>query len=230
MRNSRALTICIETYKKRTLLEVSRKLYAETMAQSARGFAIVDAITPKLANVLHVSVLITSKEPFKYEILLSGIWEIELSDPKGLEDLLHGRIPVGTQDGIAFIRKALGHAVDSSALSRFVSKSLDEQQNLQAQWQEYKDEEPKKRAKLVLPKWPQWPSEIEDTTPIQVLLDLGKLPYPKTTPEDTRTIIAFGKLVYLMLENWMTIEEERLRRKYLKKEDKTPRLWPPNFN
>jgi hypothetical protein len=47
------------------------------MAQSARGFAIVDAITPQLANVLHVSVLITSKEPFKYEILLSGIWEIE---------------------------------------------------------------------------------------------------------------------------------------------------------
>ena len=205
-------------------------MYAGTMTQVARGFAIIDAITPELANVLHVSVLITSKEPFKYEILLSGIWEIELSNNKGLEDLLFGRLSVGTKDGVAFMKRALGRDVNSNALSNFISTSLEEQKNLQDQWQKYRDEEPKKRAKLVLPKWPNWPTEIEDATPIQILSDLGKLPYPSTTPEDTRTIVAFGKLVYLMLENWMTIEEERLRRKYLKKDEKTPRPWPPNFS
>jgi len=195
-----------------------------------RGFAIVDALNPKTVNILHVSIIVASQEPLKYEISLSGIWELTSKDVGQIESLLFGRIPVGTKDGIAFIKRSVGIDIQSNPLLNFVTSSQAEQDRLQVIWQKHKDDEPKKRKNLVTPKWPQWPTNIEDAVPMEILTGLGKLPYSAETPKEMRTLIAFGRLVYLMLENWMTIEEERTRRPFLKLDEKFARQWPPTFH
>ena len=199
------------------------------MDKAKRGFVIVDALDEHLAFFLHTSILLTSVEPLKYEIWLSGIWEVDKNDRETIRGLLKDRVPVGTIDGLAFIESAVGIKVSSQALQNFVNACHVEQSELQKSWQEYKEAEPSKRKNLVTPKWPSWPENVSDAAPIELLGELGKLAYPADTPKDMQTMVAFGKLMYLMLENWMNIEEERIRRKFLKEKHPGARLWPPSF-
>jgi hypothetical protein len=200
------------------------------VSSMVRGFVIVDALNAKTAAISHVSVLVSNQQPLQYEVSVSGIWEVSANEVEHATQLVSNRLLVGTEDGIKFVRKILGEHVGESSLSEFVQSALAEQQQLQALWQQYKDEEPKKRKDLVSPKWPEWPTSIEDATPIEMLVAMGKSPYSRGTPKEMRTIIAFSRLIYMMLENWMSVEEERLRRKFLRGIADSPRMWPPDFS
>lgn len=193
------------------------------------GFVVVDALDASTLNLLHVSITVASLEPLKYEISLSGIWEFSDKEKVEISNLIQGRVPVGTKDGIEFIKKHIGIEDSPGILSRFVLSATKEQELLQELWQAHKDEEPSKRKKLVTPKWPEWPADIDDSAPVDMLESMGRLAFPDGTPKDMRPLIAFGRLMYIMLENWMVVEEQRLQRKFLKEISKHPRKWPPGF-
>lgn len=199
------------------------------MSEIATGFAVVDALDDNLVNVLHISVIVASQNPLKYEISLSGIWEFSRNESVDLAGFLQRRVVIGTQDGIDFVNKIFKKKLNNSNLTNFVESALVEQDQLQILWEVHKEADQKKRKNLVPPKWPTWPSKIEDNSPIKILEQLGKQPYSEGTPKEMRPLVAFGKVVNLMLANWMAIEEERLRRKFLKSEIETARIWPPSF-
>lgn len=199
------------------------------MSESPIGFAIVDAITPEVINVLHVHIQKGSQKSAATEVALSGIWEYGKTDKEDLKIALSNRVVVGTEDGLLFLKNNLKVKANKSILSEFVSTSMEEQEVLQKVWQDYKSEDEKKRKNLVPPKWPTWPENVEDISPIEILEFLGKQPYSLGTPEEMRPLIAFGRVVQLMLSNWVDIEEERTRRKFLDSDSDEIRKWPPKF-
>ena len=105
----------------------------------------------------------------------------------------------------------------------------DAEQALVETWVAYRDEEPKKRAKLKPLAARTWPAVGEDGDAAKILKRVGRSPYPDSTPTNMRDIIALARLVGYVMETWYDLEAERISRAYLNEGDTTRRLYPPEW-
>lgn len=188
------------------------------------GFAVVDETTKRHLAIHHVSIL-------EEGILASGLWDLPIETPRSeIQDRITGWIVVGTNDGIAALNERLGQEVKSADLSGLVDACETEEARLQAEWEQYRDQEPRKRSKLKPLTARNWPAVQDDGDAARLLKRVGRRPYVAETPRDMRDIIAFSRLIIYIMETWYELEGERLGRHYLHTDDDHHReLFPPQW-
>lgn len=196
----------------------------EAWQEQPLGFAIVDETSKGHLAIHHVSIL-------EEGIFASGLWDLPEATPKKeIQDRITHWIVVGTNDGIAALNKRLGKKVKSADLSGLVAACETEEARLQAEWEQYRDQEPKKRSKLKPLAARNWPAVQDDGDAAKLLKRVGRRPYVEETPRDMRDIIAFSRLITYIMETWYELESERLGRHYLHTdEDDQRELFPPNW-
>lgn len=186
------------------------------------GFAVADETKNKTLALHHVSISVEG-------VAATGLWEVDLADKELIRTLVTHRIPIGTADGVAVLKKTLGRSTKSADLARFVAACEQAEDDLQASWMEYRDLEPKKRANLVPLAARTWPAVAEDGDAAKILKKVGRQPYSATTPPSMKDIIAMARLVMYVAETWMELESERLSRAYLVGDNPERNLYPPQW-
>ena len=188
------------------------------------GFALVDESNAGALIVHHVSV---SDEGAKF----TGMWEFldPENQPTVVRDRLTHWIVIGTRDGIDRAEKVMGHIVTSADLAGLVLACEKAEQELVETWEVYRDEEPKKRANLKPLAARTWPSVSEDGDAAKILKRVGKLPFPESTPNDSRDILALARLIAYVIDTWFDLETDRISRAYLNEGDVIRRLYPTEW-
>ena len=150
----------------------------ETWQAKPLGFAIVDETSRGNLAVHHVSIL-------EDGIFASGLWDLPAGIPKKeIQDRITHWIIVGTSDGIAATKKICGETLQSADLSGLVGACEAEEARLQAEWEKYRDFEPKKRSKLKPLAARNWPAVQDDGDAAKLLKKVGRRPYVDQTPPD----------------------------------------------
>lgn len=186
------------------------------------GFALLDESKKGAVLVHHVSIGANGTS-------MTGLWDFADPEPQVVQDLITHRIVMGTRDGIERAEKVLGRKLKSARLAELVAACEEADEALNAAWLEYRDEEPKKRAHLKPLAARTWPPISEDGDAARILKRAGLVPFPSTTPADTRDIIALSRLVEYVVNTWYDLETDRLSRSYLNEGDTERRLYPPDW-
>lgn len=187
------------------------------------GFAIADETSKGNLAIHHVSVRDEG-------VFASGLWDLPGSTPaQEIQALIAHWIPVGTVDGIKVLQDRLGSAITSADLFGLVQTCEHEEAVLRKAWQDYKDEEPRKRVNLKPLATRAWPAVQDDGDAAKILNGLGLRPFDKETPDDMRDVIAFSRLIMYIMEVWYDLESERLGRSYLREEGELRALFPPDW-
>lgn len=186
------------------------------------GIAVVDESKMGTLLIHHVTVGAEG-------IGLSGIWELIDPSPNEVSDRLTHYIIIGTRDGIDRTEQIIGQPIRSADLAGFVAACEAADEALNEAWQEYQDEEPKKRAHLKPLAARSWPAVSEDGDAAKILKRVGRTPHPPTTPTLTRDVLSLANLVKYVIETWYELETDRMSRAYLNQGDTERRLYPTEW-
>lgn len=184
------------------------------------GFAIVDETRPGVLVVHHVSI-------DDEHVASTGLWELVKPQAERTRNLLTHRIPLGTLDGVRLTEKILGERLRSADLAGLVAACESAEVQLNETWEAYRDEEPKKRANLKPLQARNWPLISSDGDAARILENIGRKPFPSTTPKDMRDILALANLTRYIIETWYELESERISRAYLRGNSEARDLYPP---
>ncbi len=175
---------------------------------------------------LNGSIAIESISVTSAECLLSGAWEFDSKNAWEIKVIISGRL-------LLFLNpfSKASDLFDSESdgqiyINDFLSEAADAVSNALNQYDNYKNEEPKKRAKLVSPHFYKWPRSISLLESEDYFNRLGMLGRISGTPEGMRKIIAASRLVQHFILNWQKDEIERSERKYLNLKGEAPLILP----
>lgn len=186
------------------------------------GFALVDENKSGELLIHHVSIRDEG-------VFFSGLWNLKDADVEMIQDRLAHWLILGTRDGIAHIEALLGHEIQAANLAELVAACEEADKELNELWLEYREEQPRKRANLKPLAARTWPAVGEDGDAAKILKRVGRSPFPRSTPTDTRDILALANLVSYVIETWYDLETDRLSRKYLQGEEVQRNLYPPDW-
>jgi hypothetical protein len=188
------------------------------------GIAVVDESKDGSLLIHHVPIRDTKKET-----RLSGIWK--LSDPttREVNDRISHWIIIGTRDGVERTESVLGHPIETADLAEFVAACEEANEALNDVWQEYQDEEPRKRLNLTPLAARSWPAIGEDGDAARIMKRVGQIPYPPSAPTEMRDILVLANLVKYVADTWYDLETDRISRAYLNRGDIQRRLYPKDW-
>lgn len=172
------------------------------------GITVVDEASDGSLLIHHVAVR-------EDGIALSGIWQMDTPKPHQVNDRLTHWIVTGTRDGLAKVSGILGADMALVDLAGLVEACEAAEVELQAQWEQYRDSEPRKRANLKPLAARTWPQISEDGDAATALTAAGISPYPDSTPALMRDLLAHTRLVQHVVTTWWELETERTSRSYL---------------
>ena len=163
------------------------------------------------------------------EVVLSGAWVFSQSNKAEISLVLSDRlaIPLSIDAEKLFTEKALGYKKVS--LSDFFSEAeIDAKIGLKA-FQEFKDEDPKKRKNLVQPTFFEWDEAPNLLQAASVLSSLGITDRYDGTATEMLSVFAAARLVQFYIMKWHEDESSRAGRKYVEGTDAEitilPRSW-----
>lgn len=178
------------------------------MSSQYASVAIFD-LSP--ANKVSISVISVTPN----EVVLSGSWVLEHHQDKEILLILSDRlaIPLTTETENAFPEKKYGY-IKVSLTDFFVEARGDAASSLDA-FNQYRNEDPKKRKNLVAPLFYDW-SIPPDLLEAEQVLGLLRIPgtYEGTAPEMKR-VLAAARLVLYFISKWQNDETARSGRKYV---------------
>lgn len=186
------------------------------------GFALVDQAKSGNLLIHHVSIR-------EEGVFFTGLWSLNNPDSKIVQDRLTHWLITGTRDGMAQIEAVLGENIHAANLAGLVTACEKADKSLNEIWQEYRDEEPRKRANLKPLAARTWPMVGEDGEAAKILKRVGRSPFPQSAPNETRDILALANLVSYVIETWYDLETDRLSRKYLQMDEDKRHLYPPEW-
>ena len=185
------------------------------------GIAVVDQTKDGGLAIHHVTV---NDEP----ISLSGIWYFANPTVEDVTPRLAHWIVSGTRDGMELVEKLLGEQIPNADLAGLVMACQAAQAELEARWQQAKEDEPTKRKNLVSLGAPKWPVITEDGQAAEFLKRVGIVAYSGDPDSQLNDILALAKLTKYILESWDNLETERRSRNYMNdgEDDRERRLFP----
>jgi hypothetical protein len=178
------------------------------MSSQYASVAIFD-LSP--ANKVSISVISVTPT----EVVLSGSWVLEQQQDNEILLILSDRlaIPLTTETELAFPEKKYGYA-KVSLTDFFVEARADAALSLEA-FNQYRNEEPKKRKNLVPPLFFDWSTPPDLAEAEKILGSLGiQGTYEGTAPEMKR-VLASARLVLYFISKWQNDEAARSGRKYV---------------
>ena len=163
------------------------------------------------------------------ECLLSGAWDLSLSEVEKIKNVLSGKmiIPIGEKKSIGKLSlKGEMVVIDSAPFLNDAKKAAEEA--LRA-YETFKSENPAKRKKLVSPEFYVWPSSIDFSSSAAYLESIGKMATPAGTPDKFKKTLAAARLVKHLIEMWHLDEQERNNRRYVEGEDARVTILPESW-
>lgn len=178
------------------------------MSSQYASIAIFDLGT---ANKVSISVISVTPS----EVVLSGSWVLEQQQEKEISLVLSDRlaIPLTPATESSFPEQKYGYT-KVSLTDFFVEAQRDAESSLDA-FNDYRNEDPKKRKNLVAPVFYDWssPPDLLDAEGI-----LGSLGMPNTyegTAAEMKRVLAAARLVLFLVSKWQNDESARSGRKYV---------------
>ena len=153
------------------------------------------------------------------ECLLSGAWDLSLSEVEKIKNVLSGKmiIPLGQKakvDKLTFNLEVV--FLDAASFLSDAKRAADD---ALIAYQTFKSENPNKRKNLVSPEFYNWPAEIDFNASAMYLNSIGKMSAPSGAPDKFMATLSAAKLVKHLIDMWHLDEQERNNRKYVEGED-----------
>jgi len=172
------------------------------------GIAVVDQTKDGGLAIHHVTV---NEEP----VSLSGIWYFPEPTAEEVAPRLAHWIVSGTRDGMELVEKLLGEQLPNADLAGLVAACQEAQEELEARWQQAKEDEPTMRKNLTPLGAPKWPVITEDGQAAEFLKRVGIVSYSHGPDSQMDDVLALAKLTKYILESWDNLETERRSRGYM---------------
>lgn len=153
------------------------------------------------------------------ECLLSGAWNLSLSEVEKIKNVLSEKmiIPLGRRAAVEKLTLNLDVVfLDAESFLNDAKRAADD---ALIAYQTFKSENPNKRKSLVSPKFYSWPAVIDFNTSAEYLNSIGKMPTPSGTPDGFKATLAAANLVKHLVDKWHLDEQERNNRKYVEGEN-----------
>jgi len=163
------------------------------------------------------------------EVVLSGAWVLPQSNKKDISLILSNRlaIPLTTEAEKLFPEKEFGFRKVS--LADFFSEAKDDAKSGLDSFNEYKNQDSKKRKNLVAPTFYDWNEVPNLLQAASALNSFGMTDQYDGTAPEMRPVHAAARLVQLFVLKWHSDESARSGRKYVDGTDAEltilPRSW-----
>ena len=160
---------------------------------------------------------------------LSGNWVFSIDQFEAIISVCRSHILIADEETCRALETTSGLKFLFGEFSDFVNCVKGAEKRLKDEWEEHVLENPKKTKTLVPPVWPHWHNDLTIHNPIQALSNSGKSAHPDSTPEDMKSLIALARIVRHALENWRSLEDMRVARKYLDIAVGKQKIWPTDW-
>ena len=163
------------------------------------------------------------------QCLLSGAWDLSLSEVEKIKNVLSGKmiIPLGRKAAVEKLTFDL--QVVFLDVASFLSEAKRAADEALIAYQTFKSENPNKRKSLVSPKFYSWPAVIDFNTSTEYLTSIGKMSATSGTPDGFKATLAAANLVKHLVDMWHLDEQERNNRKYVEGEDAKITILPQSW-
>jgi hypothetical protein len=159
---------------------------------------------------------------------LAGAWVLEITENNDIENILSNRLLLAMNAESEALLTKFGFWATIN-IDTFLQDAVFLSGETLGRFNAYVSANPKKRNKLVEPSLMKWPSIFNLEQSGAVLESLGKQKYPENTPVNFRKTLAASKLLKLLIDSWLSDEEERTSRKFLGIDPNWIRLLPPSW-
>lgn len=165
------------------------------------------------------TVTIESVSVTNSECLLSGAWDLSLSEVEKIKNVLSGKmiIPLGQKAEVEQLTFDLEVVfLDAASFLSDARRAADE---ALIAYETFKSKNPNKRKSLVSPQFYNWPAIVDFNTSADYLNSIGKMPAPSGPPDEFKATLSAANLVKHLVDMWHLDEQERNNRKYVEGED-----------
>ena len=186
------------------------------------SIAIVEIHPDNTVNIESVSVT-------DGECLLSGAWDLSLSEAEKIKNVLSEKmiIPLGRKAAVEKLTLNLDVVfLDAASFLSDAKRAVDD---ALIAYQTFKSENPNKRKNLVSPEFYNWPAEIDFNASAVYLNSIGKKSAPSGAPDKFKATLSAAKLVKHLIDMWHLDEQERNNRKYVEGENARITILPESW-
>jgi|UPI00048AFDFA hypothetical protein len=160
---------------------------------------------------------------------LSGNWVFSVDQFDAITSVCHSHVVIADEETRRALEAISGLNFLFGEFGEFVNCVMESEKRFKDEWEEYLVKNPKKTKTLVTPVWPHWHDDLSIDNPIQSLSNSGKSAHPDSTPEDMKALIALARIVRHALDNWRSLEDMRVARKYLDLSVGEQKFWPSDW-
>jgi hypothetical protein len=160
-------------------------------------------------------ITIESISVSKNECVLSGAWNLSLTEKQKVSNIISGKLIIALGDE-ALTKKILSkEGLEFLDLKSFLKEAGKAARDAIAAYEVFKSEDLKKRKNMVEPSFFDWPETLNLNDSAEYLESLGKISAPVSTPNEMKKTLSAARLVKLLIERWQMDEQERVNRKYV---------------
>jgi len=160
-------------------------------------------------------ITIESISVSKNECVLSGAWNLLLTEKQKVSNIISGKLILALGDE-ALTKKILSNeGLKFLDLKSFLKEAGKAAHDAISAYEVFKSEDLKKRKNMVEPSFFDWPETLNLNDSAEYLESLGKISASESTPNEMRKTLSAARLVKLLIERWQMDEQERVNRKYV---------------
>ena len=163
------------------------------------------------------------------ECLLSGAWDLSLSEVEKITNVLSGKmiIPLGQKAEVEKLTFDLEVVfLDAASFLNDAKRAAD---GALIAYETFKSENLNKRKNMVSPEFYNWPADIDFNASAVYLNSIGKMPVPSGTPDGFKATLSAANLVKHLIDMWHLDEQERNNRKYVGGQDAKITILPESW-
>jgi hypothetical protein len=174
-------------------------------------------------------ILIESISVTKGECVLSGAWDLAISDRDTISNVLSGRLLIVLGDEDEFKKFIDDSQYVYLKSMPFLDEARDAARDALLAYENFKAENPTKRKKMVAPDFYDWPNSIDFNQSAKYMESIGKMATPISSPVDFKNVLSTARLVKHLIDMWHLDEQDRSSRKYVEGEDAEITILPKSW-
>jgi hypothetical protein len=160
-------------------------------------------------------ITIESISVSKNECVLSGAWNLSLTEKLKVSDIVSGKLIIALGDEALTEKILAKEELKFLDLKSFLKEASKAAHDAMAAYEVFKSEDLKKRKNIVEPSFFDWPETLNLNDSAEYLESLGKMSAPDSTPSEMKKTLSAARLVKFLIERWQMDEQERVNRKYV---------------
>jgi hypothetical protein len=160
-------------------------------------------------------ITIESISVSKNECVLSGAWNLSLTEKLKVSDIISGKLIIALGNEALTEKILAKEELKFLDLKSFLKEASKAAHDAMAAYEVFKSEDLKKRKNIVEPSFFDWPETLNLNDSAEYFESLGKMSAPDSTPSEMKKTLSAARLVKFLIERWQMDEQERVNRKYV---------------